>query len=242
MILLVTGSSTEPALFHAGCRPSLHVGIYLLWHLYLTTCQKGPPLTSDHGRNTFTTMLERNLQHSHLTMGGTHPRAMLERFNTYIWPWEEQIQEPCQKGPAITFTSMIGHTYYHVWKGPVLTTIIMIGHTYYHLWKGPTLATISMIGHTYYHLWKGPSLTTISMIGHAYYLLWKGLALTTSGMVGHNYYHPWKGSALTTDHVGANPIVISEWIYTYIWSCGSQSHSHIRMDLHLYLIMWEPIP
>ena len=27
MILLVTGSSTEPALFHAGCRPSLHVGI-----------------------------------------------------------------------------------------------------------------------------------------------------------------------------------------------------------------------
>ena len=29
-ILLVTGSSTEPTLFHAGCRPSLHVGIHLL--------------------------------------------------------------------------------------------------------------------------------------------------------------------------------------------------------------------
>ena len=33
-ILLVTGISTEPALFHASCRPSLHVG--LLQHLYLT--------------------------------------------------------------------------------------------------------------------------------------------------------------------------------------------------------------
>src|SRR5882757_5845852 len=27
-ILLVTGSSTEPALFHAGCKPSLHVGLH----------------------------------------------------------------------------------------------------------------------------------------------------------------------------------------------------------------------
>ena len=30
MILLVIGSSTEPALFHAGCRPTLHVGLYHL--------------------------------------------------------------------------------------------------------------------------------------------------------------------------------------------------------------------
>ena len=28
MILLITGSSTEPTLFHAGCRPTLHVGIF----------------------------------------------------------------------------------------------------------------------------------------------------------------------------------------------------------------------
>ena len=34
MILLITRSSTEPTLFHVGCRPSLHVGI--LQHLYLT--------------------------------------------------------------------------------------------------------------------------------------------------------------------------------------------------------------
>ena len=29
-ILLVTGNSIEPALFHVGCRPSLHVGLHLL--------------------------------------------------------------------------------------------------------------------------------------------------------------------------------------------------------------------
>ena len=28
MILLITRSSIEPTLFHAGCRPSLHVGLY----------------------------------------------------------------------------------------------------------------------------------------------------------------------------------------------------------------------
>ena len=30
--------------------------------------------------------------------------------------------------------------------------------------------------------------------------------------------------------------------FTYNWSCGSQSHSHIRKSLNLHLIMWEPIP
>ena len=63
-----------------------------------------------------------------------------------------------------------------------------------------------------------------------------GSTLTTISMIGHNYYHLW-GPALTFDHVGANPTVISEWICTYIWSCGNQSHSHIRINLHLYLTM-----
>ena len=43
VILLFTWSSTEPALFHAGCRPSHHVG--LLQCLYLTLSQNGPPST-----------------------------------------------------------------------------------------------------------------------------------------------------------------------------------------------------
>ena len=42
MILLVTESSTNPALFHVGCRPSLHVG--LLQHIW-PACQNGPSST-----------------------------------------------------------------------------------------------------------------------------------------------------------------------------------------------------
>ena len=72
------------------------------------------------------------------------------------------------------------------------------------------------------------------------------------------------GFALTSDHVGTHPIVTSKWpsapswvflvtdqvplfswimaFNTYIWSCGNTSSNHIRMALHLYMIMWEHIP
>ena len=50
------------------------------------------------------------------------------------------------------------------------------------------------------------------MIGHTYYHLWNIIALTTTNMIGHTYYHLWKGIAITFDHVGANPIVTSEWL------------------------------
>ena len=43
MILLVTGSSIEPALFHARCRPTLRVGLFQ--HLYLALSQNGPSST-----------------------------------------------------------------------------------------------------------------------------------------------------------------------------------------------------
>ena len=100
---------------------------------------------------------------------------------------------------------------------PALTFTSMIEHKYYHLWKGSTLTTTSMIGHNYYHLWKGSTLTTTRMIGHNYYHLWKGIALTSTSMIGHTYYHLWKGSSLTFDHVGTNPIVTSEWLPALGW-------------------------
>ena len=34
--ILVIGSSTNPSLFHVGCRPRFHVGLHRLQHLYLT--------------------------------------------------------------------------------------------------------------------------------------------------------------------------------------------------------------
>ena len=54
------------------------------------------------------------------------------------------------------------------------------------------------------------------MVGHTIYHPEKGSALTSVYMIGHTIYHPGKGSALIYDHVGTNPIVISEWLYTYI--------------------------
>ena len=144
-ILLVIGSSTEPSLFHVGCRPSLHVGLHLLQHLYLNMggthpaiiserpnthiwpweaqpatlsewpityirpweehipqpCRKGSTLISNHGRNTSCNHV-RMAQHSHLTMGVTHPKTMSEWTSTYIRPWEEHIPQPCWKGSALT--------------------------------------------------------------------------------------------------------------------------------------------
>ena len=41
--------------------------------------------------------------------------------------------------------------------------------------------------------------------------------------------------ALISDQVGTHPSITSEWPCTYIWSCETTSHSHIRMALSLRL-------
>ena len=93
MILLVTRSSTDPTLFHVGCRPNLHVGLHLLQQLYLTMEGTHPTSMSERltqhlhmtmGGTPPASMLERHAQHSHMTMGGTHPASMSERPNTHI--------------------------------------------------------------------------------------------------------------------------------------------------------------
>ena len=74
MILLVTGSSIELALFHTGCRPSYHVG--LIQHLYLTYSSEWTiqhlHITYSSERHThhlhMTYSSERLAQHSHLIM------------------------------------------------------------------------------------------------------------------------------------------------------------------------------
>ena len=75
MILLVTGSSTEPAFFHAGCRPSHHV--HLLQCLYLTYSSEWP---SQHLHLTYSS--ERNAQHLHLIM--QEPTITSKRPSTHI--------------------------------------------------------------------------------------------------------------------------------------------------------------
>ena len=46
-ILLIIGISTEPALFHVVCMPSLHVVLHLLQHLYLTMGGRHPATMSE---------------------------------------------------------------------------------------------------------------------------------------------------------------------------------------------------
>ena len=73
IILLVTGSSTKPAVFHASCSPSLHVG--LLHHLYLTLSQNGPPssyIWPHLVRKAFPAL--------------TSDLILSERPSTHIWP------------------------------------------------------------------------------------------------------------------------------------------------------------
>ena len=64
MILLFIGISTEPALFHDGCRHSHHVGIFPALTFDLLIRKSCPTLTSDHV--------------------GTNPIIISERPNTNI--------------------------------------------------------------------------------------------------------------------------------------------------------------
>ena len=117
---------------------------------------------------------------------------------------------------------------------------------------------------------KGSALTSDHVrthcVGRALHLhptMFKNTAL--EGL--HTYIWPClktlhqKGSALTFDHVwthcikrplsprlripgnwpGAS-IILKNGINPYIWSSGKTSLNHIRMALHLYMIMWDSIP
>ena len=72
MILLVTGISTEPSLFHASCRPSLHVGLRTALTSDLLIKKARPTLTSD--------LLVRKALHSHLSWKELNPLTKIE------WP------------------------------------------------------------------------------------------------------------------------------------------------------------
>ena len=81
-----------------------------------------PALTSNHERNTSKTMLERLAQHSHLTMRGTNLVIYVRKAQHSHLTMRGTHPTPCQKETTLTFTSMIGHNYYHLWKGTALTS------------------------------------------------------------------------------------------------------------------------
>ena len=130
-IFLITEISTEPALFHVGCRPSLHVG--LIQCLYLTLSQNGPPSTYIWPWEEHIQHHVRKAQHSHPIMGGTYPRTILVSLSTHIWSWEEHIQEPYRKGSTLTSDHGRNTSKNHIRKAQHLY-LTMIGNFIHTSW------------------------------------------------------------------------------------------------------------
>ena len=89
MILLIIGISTKPTLFHAGCRPSLHVGLCPALTSDLLVRKEHPTLTYDHV--------------------GTNPIIISERPSTHIHQRDRNSKYyHLWKGSTLTTTNMIG--------------------------------------------------------------------------------------------------------------------------------------
>ena len=161
---------------------------------------------------------------------------MSERSNTDIRSWEEHIQEPYQKGSTLTSDHGRNTSKNHVRKAqhshPIMggthpRTILERLGTYILPWD-EHINHVRMDQHLYITMrWT-----------HHHEIRAQHLYLT----MGWTHQPCQKGSTLISDH-GMNTSTMSEGLYTYIWSCGmNTSHSHIKMALHLHLIMWEHIP
>ena len=197
-------------------------------------------------------MSERHAQKSHLTMGGTHPKPMSKIPSTHIWPCENT---PHQNGSALISDHVRTHRirmdlHLHMTssyqKGSALTSNLILSErlcTYIR----PHLVRKDIHLHLTSSCQKGSALTSNLILLerlctyirphlvikdlHLHLIMWEHIPQSH-----HN------GSTLISDHVGTHPTITSEWLCTYIWSCGNTSCNHIKMELHLYLIMWEHIP
>ena len=188
-ILLIIGSSIEPTLFHASCRPSLHVGLFQ--HLYLTLSQNDPPNTYIWScRNQSNSNIRKacpTLTSNHV---GTHPttlskrpithiwQLMLERTNTYIRPSEEPILPTCRKGSALISD--------HVGTNPIIILERHAQHSHLTMWE----------------LIPQPCQ--------------KGLALTYDHERNQSSIHVKRALHLHLTMRGTNPTFMSKGIYTYI--------------------------
>ena len=142
-----------------------------------------PTLTSDHERNTSNTMSERHAQHSHLTMGGAHPRTMSKRPNTYIHQHD--------RTHLLSFVKMLCT---HIWSCGNQS------HSHIRMALNPRL---SIPGN-----WPGDSI-----------LLENGLLALSWVFLVTDQVPPFREwpSALISDHVGTHPSITSKWPSTLGW-------------------------
>ena len=197
------------------------LGVGLFQHLYLTLSQNGLSntyiwpwlvrkaclaITSDHERNTSTIMSEWPSPHI-LPWKEINPLTMSEWTNPYIRPWKE----------LNPLTMLEWHNPY-IWP-----------------WKELNPLTMSEWHSSYFWPWKELNPRTMSEWQSPY--IWPWLvrkALSPRLRVPGN----WPGASiqrmettLISDQVGTYPSITLEWPCTYIWSCETTSHSHIRMAL-----------
>ena len=106
-------SSTEPSLSHLGCsstEPSLfHVGCSSTKPTFFHVGCRPHPLQALPLQSQPFFMLDVVLK--------SQPFFMLDvGLNTYIWPWEEPILPPCQKGTTLTSNHGRNQSYHHARK------------------------------------------------------------------------------------------------------------------------------
>ena len=153
-----------------------------------------------------------------------------EGLSTYIWPCSKTLH---WKGSALTFD--------HVWKHHIEKA----RHLHSTIFKSTASKGIctyirpcSKTPH-----WKGSTLIfdhvrkhCIERALHLHSTMFKniaseGLSVPDWGFLVTDQVPPFSQrmeSTLISDQVGTHPSITSEWPYTYIWSCETTSHSHIR--------------
>ena len=176
-------------------------------------------------RNQSNIHVKRSL-HLHSTMQGTNPTYMSKRLCTYIRPCEEPIQHTCRKGFGLTSDHATNQSNIHVERALHLHLTM----------QGTNPAYMSEGLCTYIWPCEEPIQHTCQ----------KGSALTYGHTRNQSSIHVRRALSPRMRIPGNWPgvsILPENGIQHFIdWSCGNTYLNHIRMALHLYLIMWEYIP
>ena len=101
-------------------RHNTHIHQHDRTHL-LSSVERLNTYIHQHGRTHLLPFVERHNTYNH-QHGRTHLLPFVKRNNTHIHQHDRTHLLSSMERLALTSTSMIGHTYYHLWKGSTLTS------------------------------------------------------------------------------------------------------------------------
>ena len=113
---------------------------------------------------------------------------------THIWPWEEHIQNPCRKGPALTSDLILSERLCTYIRPHIVRKAL-------HLHQTSSCQKGSLILSERIFTYIRPHLVRKAL--HLYLIMWEHI------LQSHQ-----NGSALIYDHVGTHPTITLEWIFT----------------------------